>query len=64
MGICLSLGFIAAMKHHDQKASWERKRFIQLHFHIAIYHQKKSGQKLKQGRNLEAGADAEAKEGC
>jgi hypothetical protein len=30
-----------------------------LHFHIAVHHQQKSGQKLKQGRNLEAGADAE-----
>jgi hypothetical protein len=30
--------------------------------HIAIHHQRKSGQELNQGRNLEAGADAEAME--
>jgi hypothetical protein len=35
-----------------------------LHFHIAVYHQRKSGVKLTQGRNLESGADAEAMEGC
>ena len=35
-----------------------------VYFHIAVHHQKKSGQELKQGRNLEAGADAEAMEGC
>jgi hypothetical protein len=30
--------------------------------HIAVDHQRKSGQELKQGRNLEAGVDAEAME--
>jgi hypothetical protein len=34
-----------------------------LHFHITVHHQKGSGQELKQGRNLEAGTDAEAMEG-
>jgi hypothetical protein len=29
-----------------------------LHFHIAVHYQRKPGQELKQGRNLEAGADA------
>jgi hypothetical protein len=29
-----------------------------------VQHQRKSGQGLTQGRNLEAGADAEAMEGC
>jgi hypothetical protein len=43
------------------KASWGAKNG--LHFHIAVY-QRKSGQELKQGRNLEARADAEAMEGC
>jgi hypothetical protein len=31
--------------------------------HIAIHHQRKSGQELTQDRNLEAGAEAEAMEG-
>jgi hypothetical protein len=35
-----------------------------LHFHIDGHHQKKSGQELTQGRNLEAGAKAEAMEEC
>ena len=34
-----------------------------LHFHITVRLQRKSGQELKQDRNLEAGADAEATEG-
>jgi hypothetical protein len=29
------------------------------YFHIAVHHQRKSGQELKQGRIQEAGADAE-----
>ena len=37
---------IAAMKHHDQKANWEGKGLFNLHFHVAIYHQKKSRQEL------------------
>ena len=41
-----------------------RKGFIQLTLpHCSfVYHQRKSGQELTQGRNLEAGADAEAME--
>ena len=35
-----------------------------LHVHIAVCHRRKSGQKLKRGRNLEARADAEAMEEC
>jgi hypothetical protein len=46
---------MAVMKHCDQ-SNLGRKRFIQLML--------KSGQELKQGRNLEAGADPEAMEGC
>ena len=52
---------IAATKLHDQKASWGGKG---LYLHIAVQNQRKSGQELKQGRNLEAGADAEATEEC
>jgi hypothetical protein len=32
--------------------------------HIAVHHQRKSRQELTQGRNLEAGVDAEAMEGA
>jgi hypothetical protein len=51
------------MKPHDQRNS-ERKDLLSLCFHFAVHHQRKSGQELKQGRNLEAGAGAEAKEGA
>jgi hypothetical protein len=33
------------------------KGLFGLHFHIAVHHQGKSGQELKQDRILEAGAD-------
>jgi hypothetical protein len=49
----------AGMKHLDQKASWGGKGLFNLHFHIAVHHQRKSGMELTQGRILEAGADAE-----
>jgi hypothetical protein len=35
-----------------------------VHFHITVHHRRKPRQELKQDRNLEAGADAEAMEGC
>jgi len=54
----------AATKHHDQKASWGGKGLFGLHFHITVHHQRKSGQELKQGRKLEAGADAKTIKGC
>jgi hypothetical protein len=47
------------------KATWEGKGLFSLHFHNSVQYGRKSGQELKQGRNLEAGADAEAmKEYC
>jgi hypothetical protein len=52
------------MKHHDQKASWRGKGLFRFYFHVAAHHQRKSGQELTQGRKLEAGADAEAMDGC
>jgi hypothetical protein len=58
----LSQGFYSCTKHHDQEASWGGKSLFSLHFHTAVHHQRKSGQELTQGRNLEAGADAEAME--
>jgi hypothetical protein len=45
---------IAMMKHHDLKTSWRGKGLAGLG--------RKSGQEFKQGRNLEAGADAEGLE--
>jgi hypothetical protein len=47
-----------------KKQVGEKRVFFSLYFHIAVHHQRKSGQELTQGRNLEAGADAEAMEGC
>jgi hypothetical protein len=47
------------MKHYDQ-SNFEGKGLFGLHFHITVHHWRKSGQTLKEGRNLEAGADAEA----
>jgi hypothetical protein len=46
------------------KTRLERIGFIWLTLLITVHHQSKSGQELKQGRNLEARADAEAMEGC
>jgi hypothetical protein len=61
---CLSQGLYSFTKHHGQKASWGGKSLFSLHFHIAVHHQRKSGQELMQGRNLKTGADAETMEGC
>ena len=61
---CLSQGLYSCTKHHGLEASWEGKGLFTLHFHIVVHHQRKSGQELTLGRNLEAGADAEAMEGC
>jgi hypothetical protein len=47
-----------------KRASWGEKGLFDLHFCISVHHKRKSGQELKQDRNLEAGADAEAMEGC
>jgi hypothetical protein len=37
------LGFLFLHKPHDQEASWGGKDLFSLHFHIAVYHQRKSG---------------------
>jgi hypothetical protein len=52
-----------------KKQVGEERVFFCSHLHIAVVfgdfnHQKKSGQEFTQGRNTEAGADAEALEGC
>ncbi|EDL21040.1 mCG140729 [Mus musculus] len=46
------------------KETWGGKGLFGLHFHITVHHQRKSEQELKQGRDLETGADAEAMEQC
>ena len=48
------------MKHHNQKANWGGKGLFILYFIVEESWDKNS----KQGRNLEAAADAEAREGC
>ena len=59
---------IAAARHYDHEEIRGRKGLFGLHFHIAVYHERKSGLELKQGRTwrqrLEAEADAEVMEGC
>jgi hypothetical protein len=55
---------IPAQNIKDWEAIWGGKGLFSLHFHIAVYHQRKSGQEVTLGRNLEAGADAEAVEEC
>jgi len=54
---------IAAMKH-DPKASWGGEGLFGLDFHSTVHYRRRSGQELKQGRNLEAGAGTKAIEGC
>ena len=56
----------AVTKHEDQQASWGEKGlfvYFGLYFHITVDHQRKSRLELQKGRNLEAGAYAEAMEG-
>ena len=55
---------VSVTKYHDQKASWGRKGLFNLYLQIIGHHWRKSGQEVKLGRNLEAGADLEAFEGC
>jgi hypothetical protein len=45
------------------KSYVERKGFVGVYFHTIVHHWSKSGQELKQSRNLEAGADVEPMEG-
>lgn len=50
------------MKHHDQNA--KRKVFVWPALPHCVYYWRKSGQELKEGRILDAGANAEAMDGC
>lgn len=54
----------AGRKHYDHKASWSKMDLFGLHFRTAVYHRRKSGQKLIQDRIPEARADVEVMEGC
>lgn len=57
---CLCQGSIVMMKNHDQrKQVGEGKGLFGLYFNIVVQHWRES-QELKQGRNQEAGADAQA----
>jgi hypothetical protein len=47
-----------------KKQVGEERVYSTYTFHIAVHYQRKSGQELTQGRNLEAGDDAEAMEEC
>jgi hypothetical protein len=49
----LGQGFYSCVKHHDQEVSWGRKGLFSLYFHIAVHHQRKVGQELKQVRKQE-----------
>lgn len=57
---------VSIIKHCDQKKKkkfGEEGIFFGLSFLIGVHHLRKSGEQLNQGRNLEAGAVAEAFEG-
>jgi hypothetical protein len=63
--VCQSGFLLLQGKHHDQKASWGGKGLFNLYSHIAVHHQRNSGQiQDNSGRILDAGADREAIEGC
>lgn len=54
---------ITTTKHQDQKSKLGEKGLFSSHFDISVhFHQRKSEQELKQGRDLEAGTCAEAME--
>ena len=53
----------AVMTHHNQK-ELKKGRTCLVYTSTIVYHPRKSGQELTQGRNLKAGADAEAMEEC
>ena len=60
--ICLSQGFYSWTTHHDQEASWGGKGLFSLHFPHCCSSPKEVRTGTQAGQ--EAGADAEAMEGC
>ena len=59
---CLSRVTISVMKHHDQKQLGEERVYFTHHSYNSPT--KAVRVETHKGRNLEAGADAEAMEGC
>jgi hypothetical protein len=55
---------IAVIKHQNKNQFGEERICFSLQFYITVCHQRISGQGFKQGRNLEAGADAEVMARC
>ena len=55
---------IPAQSTMTKKQAGEERVYSTYASHIAVHHKRKSGLELKQVRNLEAGADTEAMEGC
>jgi hypothetical protein len=49
------LEFLFLNKHNDKEASWGGKDFLSLNFLVAVHHQRKSGLKLKQVRQVHGG---------
>jgi hypothetical protein len=58
---CLSQGFYSCTKHHDQEASWGGK-FYSVYTSTLLFITKEVRTGTQAG--MEAGADAEAMEGC
>ena len=56
------LGFLLLQGNTMIKQLGEKMIYLAINFHSTVHHQRKSGQEPKQGRNLEAGAEAEAME--
>ena len=61
LGVCLSSHFYCCAETPRPKATWRGKG---LYLHITVHWKGKSRQELKQGRNPEAGTEAEALEKC
>jgi hypothetical protein len=55
---------IPAQNIITKKQAGEERVYSAYTFHTAVHHQRKSGLELTQDRNLEAGDDIEAMEGC
>jgi hypothetical protein len=59
------LGLLSTViKSHDQRNSGRKGLISHMVPYITAHYQKLSGQELKQGRTLEAGADTEAMDEC
>ena len=52
------------MRHHEKKIKMGEEMVYWLHVNIIVHYQRKSGEELKQSRNLGIRAVAEAIKGC